>query len=94
MKPYIKLYSLIMLCAFFGANITLAGCNDENSDEQSNELTPQELYQTSWRGTGRCAAWTVPNMEVGMQFIDTESGKVIWEGYDEIDISYRIEKLF
>ena len=32
MKPYIKLYSLIMLCAFFGANITLAGCNDENSD--------------------------------------------------------------
>ena len=65
-----------MLCAFFGANITLAGCNDENSDEQSNELTPQELYQTSWRGTGRCAAWAVPNMEVGMQFIDTESGKV------------------
>lgn len=91
MKPYIKLYSLIMLCAFFLANITLAGCNDENSDEQSNELTPQELYQTSWRGTGHCAAWAVPNMEVGMQFIDTESGKVNWEGYDEIDISYRIE---
>ena len=94
MKPYIKLYSLIMLCAFFlanitlagcndensEANITLAGCNDENSDEQSNELTPQELYQTSWRGTGHCAAWAVPNMEVGMQFIDTESGKVNWEG--------------
>ena len=37
MKPYIKLYSLIMLCAFFLANITLTGCNDENSDEPFNE---------------------------------------------------------
>ena len=38
MKPYIKLYSLIMLCAFFLANITLTGCNDENSDEPFNEI--------------------------------------------------------
>ena len=34
-----------------------------------------KLYQTSWRGTGRCDAWVVPNMGVGMQFIDTQSGK-------------------
>ena len=52
---------------------------------------PQKLYQTSWRGTGRCDAWVVPNMGVGMQFIDTQSGKVNWESYDEIDITYKIE---
>ena len=26
-----------------------------------------------------------------MQFIDTQSGKVNWESYDEIDITYKIE---
>ena len=36
-------------------------------------------------------AWVVPNMGVGMQFIDTQSGKVNWESYDEIDITYKIE---
>ena len=41
--------------------------------------------------TGRCDAWVVPNMGVGMQFIDTQSGKVNWESYDEIDITYKIE---
>ena len=31
------------------------------------------------------------SMGVGMQFIDTQSGKVNWESYDEIDITYKIE---
>ena len=26
-----------------------------------------------------------------MQFVDTRKGKVNWEGYDEIDITYTIE---
>ena len=30
-------------------------------------------------------------MGVGMQFVDTQKGKVNWEGYDEIDITYTIE---
>ena len=33
-------------------------------------------------------------MGVGMQFIDTQSGKkksINWESYDEIDITYKIE---
>lgn len=30
-------------------------------------------------------------MGIGIQFIDTQKGKVNWEGYDEIDITYTIE---
>lgn len=30
-------------------------------------------------------------MGVGIQFIDTEKGKVNWESYDEIDITYTLE---
>ena len=91
MKLYFKFYLLIMLCAFSLVNLTFTGCKDENSDEQFDELTPQELYQTSWRGTGHCSAWSVQNMEIGIQFVDAESGIVNWEGYDEINISYEIE---
>ena len=73
---------MLFLCTFCFIN-----CDDDN--EQTNELTPEALYQTSWRGTGHCEAWTVQNMGVGMQFVDTR--KVNWEGYDEIDITYTIE---
>ena len=75
---------MLFLCTF-----SFISCDDDN--EQTNELTPEALYQTSWRGTGHCEAWTVQNMGVGMQFIDTQSGKVNWESYDEIDITYKIE---
>lgn len=75
---------MLFLCTF-----SFISCDDDN--EQTNELTPEALYQTSWRGTGHCEAWTVQNMGVGMQFVDTRKGKVIWEGYDEIDITYTIE---
>ena len=75
---------MLFLCTF-----SFITCDDDH--EQPNELTPEALYQTSQRGTGHCAAWTVQNMEVGMQFVDTRKGKVNWEGYDEIDITYTIE---
>ena len=71
---------MLFLCTF-----SFISCDDDN--EQTNELTPEALYQTSWRGTGHCEAWTVQNMGVGMQFIDTQSGKVNWESY----ITYTIE---
>ena len=72
---------MLFLCTF-----SFISCDDDN--EQTNELTPEALYQTSWRGTGHCEAWAVQNMGVGMQFVDTRKGKVNWEGYDEIDITY------
>lgn len=75
---------LLFLCTF-----GFIGCNDD--DKQTDELSPEVLYQTSWRGTGHCKVWTVQNMGVGVQFIDTQKGKVNWEGYDEIDITYSIE---
>lgn len=30
-------------------------------------------------------------MGIGIQFIDTKKGKVNWESYDEIDVTYTIE---
>lgn len=80
-----------MLGVLFSVNIGLTSCVDRDSEEPKEELTPQALYQTSWRGTGSCAAWAVQNIGVGIQFIDTQTGKVNWEGYDEIDITYAIE---
>ena len=91
MVHYFKQSCLLMLWALFLVNISFTSCDDKNPEVQIGELTPQKLYQTSWRGTGRCDAWVVPNMGVGMQFIDTQSGKVNWESYDEIDITYKIE---
>ena len=75
---------MLFLCTF-----SFISCDDDN--EQTNELTPEALYQTSWRGTGHCEAWTVQNMGVGMQFVDTRKGKENRAGYDEIDITYTIE---
>lgn len=91
MESYFKQSCLLMFWTLFLVNISFTSCGDKNSEEQIGELTPQNLYQTSWRGTGRCDAWVVPNMGVGIQFIDTQSGKVNWESYDEIDITYKIE---
>ena len=91
MVHYFKQSCLLMLWALFLVNISFTSCDDKNPEVQIGELTPQKLYQTSWRGTGRCDAWVVPNMGVGMQFIDTQSGKVNWESYDEIYITYKIE---
>ena len=76
MVHYFKQSCLLMLWALFLVNISFTSCDDKNPEVQIGELTPQKLYQTSWRGTGRCDAWVVPNMGVGMQFIDTQSGKV------------------
>ena len=36
---------MLFLCTF-----SFISCDDDN--EQTNELTPEALYQTSWRGTG------------------------------------------
>lgn len=78
---------ILFLCTF-----SFISCNDDN--EQTNELTPKALYQTSWRGTGHCKAWTVQSMGIGIQFIDIQKGKVNWEGYDEIDITYTMEEKY
>ena len=70
MKSYFKLFYWLMLGALFSVNIGLTSCADRHSEEPKEELTPQALYQTSWRGTGSCAAWAIQNMGVGIQFID------------------------
>lgn len=62
MKSYFKLFYWLMLGILFSVNIGLASCDDRYSEESKEELTPQALYQTSWRGTGSCAAWAVQNM--------------------------------
>lgn len=77
---------VLFLCAF-----SFVGCSD---DDNEGRLTPDVLYQTSWRGVGHCEAWASPNMEVGIQFMDTQKGKVNWEGYDEVDITYAIENSY
>lgn len=42
-------------------------------------------------GTGHCAAWSLKDRGIGIQFVDTQKGKVVWEDYDEFDITYMIE---
>lgn len=91
MKSDFKLSYLLIFLALLLINISFISCDDKNSEIQTEQLTPQALYQTSWRGTGHCKAWTVQDMGIGIQFIDTQKGKVNWESYDEIDITYTIE---
>lgn len=81
-----KVFGILMLflCVF-----SFYFCNDD--EEETNVLTPEALYQTSWKGTGHCETWAVKDMGIGIQFIDTQKGKVNWESYDEIDITYTIE---
>ena len=57
MVHYFKQSCLLMLWALFLVNISFTSCDDKNPEVQIGELTPQKLYQTSWRGTGRCDAW-------------------------------------
>lgn len=54
MVHYFKQSCLLMLWALFLVNISFTSCDDKNPEVQIGELTPQKLYQTSWRGTGRC----------------------------------------
>lgn len=81
-----NLYGILVLFLFA---VTFAGC--DNDDDNVNELTPQALYQTSWRGTGHCEQWAMKDRSIGIQFIDTQKGKVNWEDYHEFDITYTIE---
>lgn len=52
MVHYFKQSCLLMLWALFLVNISFTSCDDKNPEVQIGELTPQKLYQTSWRGTG------------------------------------------
>lgn len=82
-----KLFGVIML---FLSAISFVSC-DKDKEENVNELTSKALYQTSWCGTGHCEAWTVKDRSIGIQFIDTQKGKVNWQNYDEFDVTYTIE---
>lgn len=79
-----ELFGILIL---FLSAISFTSCDKDDI----NELTPETLYQTSWRGTGHCEAWTVKDRNIGIQFIDTKKGKVNWQNYDKFDITYKIE---
>ena len=81
-----SLFGILMLFLFA---ISFTSC--EKDKDSVEELTPEALYQTSWRGTGHCGAWTIKDRGIGIQFIDTQKGKVSWQDYDEFDITYTIE---
>lgn len=85
-----KTKSLVGILVVFLCVCSFASC--DNADEDM-AFTPEFLYQTSWRGIGHCEAWPVKggNLGIGMQFVDTQKGKVNWESYQEIDITYTIE---
>lgn len=82
-----NLFGILMLFLFA---ISFESC-DNADDDNVSELTPEALYQTSWCGKGHCDAWSLPDRGIGIQFIDTQKGKVNWESYDEFDITYTIE---
>lgn len=75
---------MLFLCVF-----SFMGC--DNDDDENVVFSPETLYQTSWRGTGHCDGWSKPDRGVGIQFIDTQKGKVNWEDFHEFDITYTIE---
>ena len=54
MKYNIKQSSLLMLSALFLVAFCFIACDDQDNEEQEQvgQLTPEALYQTSWRGTG------------------------------------------
>lgn len=84
-----KTRNLFGILTLFLFAISFESC--DNADDNVSELTPEALYQTSWRGTGHCDTWSLPDRGIGIQFIDTQKGKVNWESYDEFDITYTIE---
>jgi hypothetical protein len=93
MKLYIsKSFTLIGLSLFF-ISISFMSC-DKNESKMYEQLTPQALYQTSWRGIGHCKAWAKEDLNIGVLFLDSQKGKVNWEGVNEKDFSYIIEGKF
>lgn len=85
-----KTKSLFGIFMLFLLLISFVSCDKDKEDV--SKLTPEALYQTSWRGTGHCEAWEFrKNRGIGIQFIDTKKGKVNWEDYDEFDITYTVE---
>ncbi|MCD8471728.1 MAG: hypothetical protein LRY33_04275 [Parabacteroides chartae] len=62
----IQLLFLILVC--------FVSCD---KDEDTKELTPQALYQTSWSGAGYCESWTSKSKNIGIQFVDTQKGSLI-----------------
>ncbi|MEG1616120.1 MAG: hypothetical protein RR202_07390 [Bacteroidales bacterium] len=81
-----SLFGILMLLLFA---VSYTSCEKEKDSPE--ELTPEVLYQTSWRGKGHCDAWVVKDRSIGIQFIDTQKGKVNWQDYDEFDITYVIK---
>lgn len=81
-----SLFGMLMLFLFA---IGFVSCDKDKEDV--GELTPEALYQTSWRGTGHCEAWVIKDRSIGIQFIDAQKGKVNWQDYDQFDITYTIE---
>lgn len=55
---YFRQSSLLMLFALFLVAVSLIGCGEQGDDGQA-QLTPEALYQTSWRGMGHCDGWTM-----------------------------------
>ncbi len=84
-----KTRSLLGMLVLLLLAISFVGC-DKNK-ETVGELTPEALYQTSWRGTGHCEAWALKDRGIGIQFISTNNGIVNWQDYDEFDITFTIE---
>lgn len=85
-----KTKSLFGILMLFLLTISFVSC--DNDKEDVDKLSPETLYQTSWRGTGHCGAWTtIKDRGIGIQFIDTQKGKVNWQDYEEFDITYTIE---
>ena len=81
-----SLFGILMLFLF---GISFISC--EKDKGSTDELTPEALYQTSWRGTGHCGEWIIKDRGIGIQFIDTQKGIVSWQDYEEFDITYTIE---
>ena len=71
MKYNIKQSSLLMLFALFLVAFCFIACDVQDNEEQewAGKLTPEALYQTSWRGTGHCGAWILKDRGIGIQFI-------------------------
>lgn len=84
-------FTLLMLLSLSWITVSFISCDDQRSEDQGEKLTPEALYQTSWLGTGHCDGWSIKDRGIGIQFIDTQKGKVNWQDYDEFDITYTIE---
>lgn len=84
-----KTKSLFGILMLFLLTISFVSCDKEKEDV--DKLSPETLYQTSWSGTGHCRAWTIKDRGIGIQFIDTQKGKVNWQDYEGFNITYTID---